>query len=92
MCDMVQYMVRLMSWYHVIVFVRSARTYSYLLSEPSLLAGPGKPYHDWMGSDHGDDMQYVFGQPFITPQAYGDRQRELSGYMIAYWANFAKTG
>ncbi|XP_037609456.1 bile salt-activated lipase-like [Sebastes umbrosus] len=71
---------------------RSGRTYSYLLSEPNLLAGPGKPYHDWVGTDHADDLQYVFGKPFTTPKAYGDRQRDLSGYIIAYWTNFAKTG
>lgn len=74
------------------VFNRSGRTYSYLLTEPSLMAGPDKPYHDWMGADHADDLQYVFGKPFTTPKAYGDRQRALSGYMIAYWTNFARTG
>ncbi|CAB1433651.1 unnamed protein product [Pleuronectes platessa] len=71
---------------------RSGRTFSYLLSEPSLMAGPGKPYHDWTGTDHADDLQYVFGKPFTTPSAYGDRHRDLSGYMISYWTNFAKTG
>ncbi|KAM7393203.1 hypothetical protein PAMA_008042 [Pampus argenteus] len=70
----------------------TGRTYSYLMSEPSLLAGPGKPYHDWVGADHVDDLQYVFGKPFTTPKAYGDRQRDLSAYMIAYWTNFARTG
>lgn len=71
---------------------RSARTFSYMMSEPSLLAGPGKPFHDWVGADHADDLQYVFGKPFSTPQVYGDRQRHLSGYMMAYWTNFARTG
>uniref|UniRef100_UPI0037E737D7 bile salt-activated lipase-like n=1 Tax=Semicossyphus pulcher TaxID=241346 RepID=UPI0037E737D7 len=71
---------------------KSGRTFSYMLSEPSLLAGPGKPYHDWVGSDHIDDLQYVFGKPFTTPKAYGDRHRDLSRYMIAYWTNFARTG
>ncbi|XP_040914933.1 bile salt-activated lipase-like [Toxotes jaculatrix] len=70
----------------------SGRTYSYLFSEPSLIAGPGKPYHDWVGADHADDLQFVFGKPFTTPKAYGDRHRDLSGYMIAYWTNFARTG
>ncbi|KAM9841713.1 bile salt-activated lipase-like [Aulostomus maculatus] len=70
----------------------SGRTFSYLMSEPSLMAGPGKPYHDWVGADHADDLQYIFGKPFTTPKAYGDRQRDLSGYMIAYWTNFARTG
>ncbi|XP_034402891.1 bile salt-activated lipase-like [Cyclopterus lumpus] len=71
---------------------RSGRTYSYRLSEPSLMAGPGKPYHDWVGADHMDDLQYVFGKPFTTPKAYGDRHRDLSGFVIAYWTNFARTG
>ncbi|XP_049909042.1 bile salt-activated lipase-like isoform X1 [Epinephelus moara] len=71
---------------------RSGRTYSYLMSEPSLLARPGKPYNEWVGADHADDLQYVFGKPFTTPKAYGDRHRDLSGYMIAYWTNFARTG
>ncbi|TNN43545.1 Bile salt-activated lipase [Liparis tanakae] len=71
---------------------RSGRTYSYRLSEPSLMAGPGKPYHDWVGADHADDLQYVFGKPFTTPKAYGDRHRDLSGFIIAYWTNFARTG
>ncbi|KAG7498893.1 bile salt-activated lipase-like [Solea senegalensis] len=70
----------------------SGRTFSYLLSEPSLMAGPGKPYHAWVGADHADDLQFVFGKPFATPKAYTDRHRDLSGYMIAYWTNFARTG
>ncbi|KAM9841712.1 bile salt-activated lipase-like [Aulostomus maculatus] len=70
----------------------SGRTFSYLMSEPSLMAGPGNFFNDWVGADHGDDLQYIFGKPFTTPKAYGDRQRDLSGYMIAYWTNFARTG
>ncbi|XP_061888200.1 bile salt-activated lipase-like [Entelurus aequoreus] len=70
----------------------SGRTFSYLLSEPSLMAGPGRPYHTWVGADHADDLQYVFGKPFTTPKAYGEKHRDLSGYMIAYWTNFARTG
>ncbi|CAF90729.1 unnamed protein product, partial [Tetraodon nigroviridis] len=69
-----------------------ARTFSYLLSEPNLLAGPGTSYPDWMGADHTDDLLYVFGKPFTYPHIFGDRQKNLSGYMIAYWTNFARTG
>ncbi|XP_059894304.1 bile salt-activated lipase-like [Gadus macrocephalus] len=71
---------------------KSGHTYSYLLSEPSLLIGPGRPYHTWVGADHADDLQYVFGKPFTTPKAYGDAQRDLSGYFISFWTNFAWTG
>ncbi|KAK0142537.1 Bile salt-activated lipase [Merluccius polli] len=71
---------------------KSGRTYSYLLSEPSLLIGPGRPFHSWVGADHADDLQYVFGKPFTTPKAYGDAQKDLSGFLISFWTNFARTG
>ncbi|XP_035995964.1 bile salt-activated lipase [Fundulus heteroclitus] len=67
----------------------SGRTYSYLFSEPNRLGIISKP---WLGADHADDLQYVFGKPFSTPLGYWPKHRDLSGYMIAYWTNFAKTG
>ncbi|XP_007575717.1 bile salt-activated lipase-like [Poecilia latipinna] len=68
---------------------RTGRTYSYLFSEPNRLGIYGKP---WLGADHTDDLQYVFGKPFSTPLGYWPKHRDLSGHMIAYWTNFAKTG
>ncbi|XP_054896290.1 bile salt-activated lipase-like isoform X1 [Poeciliopsis prolifica] len=68
---------------------RTGRTYSYLFSEPNRLGPFTKP---WLGADHADDLQYVFGKPFSTPLGYWPKHRDLSGYMIAYWTNFAKTG
>lgn len=70
----------------------TGRTYSYLFSEPNRMGGLVTPYPSWMGADHADDLQYVFGKPFSTPLGYWPRHRDLSGYMIAYWTNFAKTG
>ncbi|KAM6901163.1 bile salt-activated lipase-like [Lycodopsis pacificus] len=70
----------------------TGRTYSYLFSEPNRLGGIARPYPSWMGADHADDLQYVFGKPFTTPLAYWPRYRDVSGYMIAYWTNFARTG
>ncbi|KAE8277443.1 Bile salt-activated lipase [Larimichthys crocea] len=70
----------------------TGRTYSYLFSQPNRMGGIGRPYPSWMGADHADDLQYVFGKPFTTPLAYWPRHRDVSGYMIAYWTNFAKTG
>lgn len=67
---------------------RTGRTYSYLFSEPSRMPF----YPSWMGADHADDLQYVFGKPFTTPLGYFPRHRKVSKYMIAYWTNFAKTG
>uniref|UniRef100_UPI003AAB4710 bile salt-activated lipase n=1 Tax=Centroberyx gerrardi TaxID=166262 RepID=UPI003AAB4710 len=71
---------------------KSGRTYSYLFSEPNRMGGLGRPYPSWMGADHSDDLQYVFGKPFTTPLAYWPSHRDVSGYMISYWTNFAKTG
>lgn len=63
-----------------------------MFSQPNRLGGIGKPYPSWMGADHADDLQYVFGKPFTTPLGYWPWHRDVSGYMIAYWTNFAKTG
>ncbi|XP_041816144.1 bile salt-activated lipase-like [Chelmon rostratus] len=71
---------------------RTGRTYSYLFSEPNRMGGLLKPYPSWMGADHADDLQYVFGKPFTTPLGYWPSHRDVSGYIIAYWTNFAKTG
>ncbi|XP_032426170.1 bile salt-activated lipase-like [Xiphophorus hellerii] len=71
---------------------RTGRTYSYVFSEPNRLGGLLAPFPGWLGADHADDLQYVFGKPFSTPLGYWPRHRDVSGYMIAYWTNFAKTG
>ncbi|XP_061590440.1 bile salt-activated lipase-like isoform X2 [Cololabis saira] len=70
----------------------TGRTYSYLFSQPNRMGGLTLPYPSWMGADHADDLQYVFGKPFSTPLGYWPSHRDVSGYMIAYWTNFAKTG
>ena len=77
---------------HLLFYYRSGRTYSYLFSEPNRMGGLGKPLPAWMGADHTDDLQFVFGKPFSSFLGYWPSHRKLSGYMIAYWTNFAKTG
>ncbi|XP_028739176.1 bile salt-activated lipase [Peromyscus leucopus] len=67
---------------------KSGNTYSYLFSYPSRMP----VYPKWMGADHADDLQYVFGKPFATPLGYRARDRTLSKAMIAYWTNFARSG
>merc|ERR1712212_1105814 len=71
---------------------KTGRTYSYMLNEPNRMGGLAKPYPSWMGADHADDLQYVFGKPFTTPLGYWPSHRDVSRYFIAYWTNFAKTG
>uniref|UniRef100_A0A8C3K2K6 Carboxylic ester hydrolase n=1 Tax=Calidris pygmaea TaxID=425635 RepID=A0A8C3K2K6_9CHAR len=67
---------------------RNAKTYSYVFSQPSRMP----VYPSWVGADHADDLQYVFGKPFATPLGYLPKHRTVSSAMIAYWTNFARTG
>jgi len=53
---------------------------------------PSNPWPDWMGVLHGDEIFFVFGEPFKHRDNFTDSDRELSRQMITYWTNFAKTG
>ena len=44
-----------------------------------------------LGVHHGVDLAYVFGN-MAKSDGYDDTDLELSGKMIDYWVNFAKTG
>ncbi|KAM5138778.1 uncharacterized protein ACMZJ9_017288 [Mantella aurantiaca] len=52
----------------------------------------------WVKADHGDDLVFVFGGPFLrdgalfTPHKYPEEEKTLSKTIIRYWANFARTG
>ena len=50
------------------------------------------PWPSWTGVMHGDEINYIFGEPFDTSKEYYPQERELSQRMMKYWANFAKTG
>jgi acetylcholinesterase len=54
----------------------------------------GNPWPAWTGAAHGYEIDHVFGLPLQAEyQAeYTDDERTLSSFIIAYWANFAKTG
>lgn len=41
---------------------------------------------------HGSDVAYVFGSLNKRKQNYSDFDYELSGAMVRYWVNFARTG
>ena len=49
-------------------------------------------YPPWMGADHADDLQYVYGKPFLTPLVYTDGERDASDAIMTYWTNFAWSG
>ncbi|XP_037371738.1 carboxylesterase 4A [Talpa occidentalis] len=42
-------------------------------------------------ADHGDEIYYIFGTPFLKGHSAGE-ERALSSRMMSYWANFARTG
>lgn len=46
----------------------------------------------WMGVMHGDEVNYIFGEPLNPAKEYHPEEVELSRKMMRYWANFAKTG
>ncbi|XP_066292863.1 pyrethroid hydrolase Ces2e-like [Branchiostoma lanceolatum] len=55
---------------------------------------PNRP--DWVGCDHGDDLFMIWGLPFLKGPVkvlnYTKEDKEFSLNMMAYWANFARTG
>ena len=50
------------------------------------------PWPRWMGTMHGDDIMFMFGEALKPGQNYSQDDRELSRMMMSYWTNFAKTG
>jgi len=50
------------------------------------------PWPKWAGAMHADEIVFVFGQPLNVSYGYSQAEIELSRQMMAYWANFAKTG
>ena len=50
------------------------------------------PWPEWMGVLHGDEIVFIFGDPFKPGLNYTDAERQLSRQMMQYWTNFAKTG
>jgi len=50
------------------------------------------PWPQWTGVLHGDEIFFVFGEPFKCRDNFTDNERTLSRQMITYWTNFAKTG
>ncbi|KAM5138779.1 pyrethroid hydrolase Ces2e-like [Mantella aurantiaca] len=52
---------------------------------------------DWVKADHGDELFFVIGGPFLPDEslfsgAAEEDEKLLSKNMMRYWANFARTG
>ena len=51
------------------------------------------PWPKWMNVLHGDEINFVFGEPLNTTHfSYTEEEKQLSRDMMTTWANFAKTG
>ncbi|KAG6940644.1 fatty acyl-CoA hydrolase precursor, medium chain-like [Chelydra serpentina] len=46
---------------------------------------------DFVKADHGDEIGYVFGKPFLAGNAT-EEEGKLSRTVMKYWANFARKG
>ena len=46
----------------------------------------------WTGICHGEDIPFVFGDPFINPNVYSKQDFQFSFLIMNLWTNFAKTG
>nr|XP_033799420.1 fatty acyl-CoA hydrolase precursor, medium chain-like [Geotrypetes seraphini] len=60
-------------------------------------SGYGNLRPDFVKADHGDELGYVLGNPFLPTylsvlSIATDEEKSLSKTMMKYWANFARTG
>nr|XP_003230375.2 PREDICTED: fatty acyl-CoA hydrolase precursor, medium chain [Anolis carolinensis] len=46
---------------------------------------------DYVQADHGDEVFFVFGKPFLAGEGT-EKERTLSKTVMKYWANFARNG
>lgn len=47
---------------------------------------------EWMGVLHGDEVEYIFGQPLNVSLQYRQRERDLSRRMVLSVSEFARSG
>ena len=50
------------------------------------------PWPKWMGVVHGDEINFIFGEPIDPKFGYTPAEVALSRKFMRFWANFAKTG
>ncbi|XP_028908042.1 carboxylesterase 3 isoform X4 [Ornithorhynchus anatinus] len=74
-----------------------AAVYFYEFQHRSSLISKIKP--DYVKADHGDEITFVFGGPFMANESFlfafpgaREEEKQLSKTMMQYWANFARTG
>ncbi|XP_037925135.1 acetylcholinesterase-like [Hermetia illucens] len=50
------------------------------------------PWPHWTGVMHGDEINYVFGEPLNPTLGYTEEEKDFSRRIMRYWSNFAKYG
>ncbi|XP_036605743.1 liver carboxylesterase 1-like [Trichosurus vulpecula] len=66
-----------------------APTYLYEFQHRPSVWGNVKPAT--VQADHGDDLFFVFGSPFLR-DGFSEEEKQLSSRMMKYWSNFAWNG
>ncbi|XP_043937864.1 carboxylesterase 5A-like [Protopterus annectens] len=69
--------------------------YFYEFQHRPSIFGDRRP--DFVKSDHGDDLAFVFGMPFLTGEIKPfenstEEEKSFSKMIMKYWSNFAYTG
>lgn len=70
--------------------------YVYEFQRRPSLHGDSRP--PWVKADHGDELVFVFGGPFLRdgavykPYNYPEEEKKLSKTIMRYWGNFARSG
>ncbi|CRK91881.1 CLUMA_CG005501, isoform A [Clunio marinus] len=62
--------------------------YMYLYTHRS----KSNPWPRWTGVMHGDEINYVFGEPLNPRLEYLEGEKQFSRRIMRYWANFARNG
>ena len=78
-------------WIEVQTATGQAPVYRYLFDHVIPTATGDAPADD-PGAAHATDIEYVFGTLETKKLAWRDSDRKVSGLMVSYWTNFAKTG
>ncbi|XP_072488369.1 liver carboxylesterase 1-like [Notamacropus eugenii] len=64
-------------------------TYLYEFQHSASVWGNVKPAS--VNADHGDDLYFMFGIPFLR-DGFSEKEKQLSRRMMKYWGNFAWNG
>ena len=75
----------------VMLWSGNSKVYFYKLTYSKGSFSHGQCNEPWVGVGHGDDIEYVFGTPFIQG-GYTEQDRQFALLIMNLWTNFAKTG